>query len=95
MSDNSLSSYLGYISFLFNSDIQIIIDEKNKNNYEEIIDNYKPNYIWCKKEYLSKPYLFKYFPIIFISSPVSIIKTGLSLLINLFRKQFKNNHILI
>lgn len=54
ISDNSLSSYLGYISFLFNTDIQIIIDEKNKNNYEEIIDNYKPNYIWCKKEYLSK-----------------------------------------
>ncbi len=48
--DNSLSSYLGYISFLFNNDVQIIIDENNKNNYHDIIRKYKPNYIWCRKK---------------------------------------------
>ena len=48
--DNSLSSYLGYISFLFNNDVQIIIDENNKNNYHDIIRKYKPNYIWCSKK---------------------------------------------
>ena len=34
-----------------------------------------------KKRYLSKPYFFRKRSIIFISSPVSIIKTGLSLFI--------------
>ena len=52
--DNTLSSYLGYISFLFNNDIQIILDENNKNNYADIIHKYKPNYIWCKKKILTK-----------------------------------------
>ena len=50
--DNSLSSYLGYISFLFNNDVQIIIDENNKNNYHDIIRKYKPNYIWCRKNFI-------------------------------------------
>lgn len=52
--DNSLSSYLGYISFIFNNDIQIILDETNKNNYLEILNKYKPNYIWCKKRIITK-----------------------------------------
>ena len=55
ISDNSISSYLGYISFLYKRHIQIVLDINTYEvNINKIIKNFQPNYVWCKRELLDK-----------------------------------------
>jgi len=55
IASNNVQSVIGYISFIRSNNTSILLDKSFKFEYaDKIIKKYKPNYIFCPKEYLVK-----------------------------------------
>ena len=55
IASNNVYSIIGYISFIRSNNTSILLDKSFKFDYaDKIIKKYKPNYIFCPKEYLVK-----------------------------------------
>ena len=55
VASNNIQSIIGYITFIRSNNVSILLDKSFKIEYvNEIIKRYKPNYIFCPKEYVDK-----------------------------------------
>ena len=55
IASNNVNSIIGYVSFVKSENTSILLDKSFKLEYFfKIIKKYKPNYIFCPKEYLTK-----------------------------------------
>ena len=51
ITENSVECLCGYIGFINNRIVPLMIDGKTNAEWiHNLIDQYKPNYIWCNKE---------------------------------------------
>jgi long-subunit acyl-CoA synthetase (AMP-forming) len=73
LSDNSLASVAGYVCFLDNKYSQILLDRNSPNHfYKNIIDRYKPDFIWAPNEKINQ---FLEFSKIFSFQKYSLLKS--------------------
>ena len=45
--NNSVGSLIGYVSFLLNKNVQVLLDSRQNNDYlKELINHYEPEFLW-------------------------------------------------
>lgn len=69
---NEEGSVLGYISFILNGVVPLLLDASiEKNSLENLINIYKPNFLWVPNDIINK---FNYRDIVFAESGYSLLK---------------------
>ena len=72
MCRNEEGSVLGYISFIRNRIVPLLLDASiEKNNLENLIKIYKPNFLWVPNDIINK---FNFDDIVFEESGYSLFK---------------------
>ena len=88
LSSNILESVTGYISFIRNNNILILLDKSFEKKFvEKMINNYQPSFIYKPKNYFLKNYINKS---LYNGDQYELLRTNFKL-----KKNFNKNNFLL